>query len=229
MALTVADVLARTDALLFDPGRVRWSLAEMLGYINDAERDIASLKPDATAQPQTLLLVPGILQSLPSNTLRLLTVHRNMGADGLTPGRQIGITEEEVIQAYAPDWGKAYAATAVENYTYDERDVLHFRVYPPVHPTIPVYVEVTRMALPGELSATTDALAVGDWYFNAVVQFVMAMALAKDAEVGALSQQSQAWKALYDSSMSQMTQTQVLSSPNTAVEGGQAPKMARGG
>ena len=229
MALTVQDVIDRVSALLFDAGKVRWTEPELIRHINDAERAIAALKPDATASTAAYQLAAGVVQSLPANTIRLIDVHRNLGQDGATPGAQIFISEAETLGAYAPNWALAAASARVEAFAYDERDPLHFRVYPPVTGAEAVWVEVTRTALPGELAAATDVLAVGGWYFNNVVQYVMWLALAKDAEFSVLSNAAAAWKAQFDQELGQQTQTQLIASPNAALEGGEMPKTLRGG
>jgi hypothetical protein len=47
--LTGANVISRVQDTLQDTTSVRWSEAELLRYINDAQREIVNLRPEASA------------------------------------------------------------------------------------------------------------------------------------------------------------------------------------
>ena len=42
---TGANILARVEATLQDTANVRWTEAELLNYVNDAQREIANVQP----------------------------------------------------------------------------------------------------------------------------------------------------------------------------------------
>ena len=66
MAVTVQSVLDRVQQTLQDTGGIRWSsTAELILWVNDAQREIAILKPDATATNTTVTLAAGTKQSIP--------------------------------------------------------------------------------------------------------------------------------------------------------------------
>ena len=57
MAVTVQSVLDRDQQNLQETGGIRWSsTAELILWVNDAQREIALLKPDATAVNTTITL-----------------------------------------------------------------------------------------------------------------------------------------------------------------------------
>ena len=47
--ITGSNIATRVRHLLQDSGGIRWGDAELLLYINDAQREIAYLKPDASS------------------------------------------------------------------------------------------------------------------------------------------------------------------------------------
>ena len=81
MATTVQSVIDRVQTVLQDTTGVRWPVvAELVLWINDAQREIALLKPDASAINETITLADGTKQDIPSAGNRLLKVVRNMSA-----------------------------------------------------------------------------------------------------------------------------------------------------
>ena len=80
MSVTVQSVVDRAEFIFQDTSNIRWTTAELLFWLNDAQREIALLKPDATATNTTITLATGTKQSVPSGGNRLLKVVRNMSA-----------------------------------------------------------------------------------------------------------------------------------------------------
>ena len=82
MALTGTNLLSRVKDTLQDTSSVRWTEAELLRYINDAQREIVNFIPEASAVTTNVQLVTGTLQTLPTNGLRLIKITRNMSGTG---------------------------------------------------------------------------------------------------------------------------------------------------
>ena len=80
--LTGANIITRVQDTLQDTTSVRWSEAELLRYINDAQREIVNLRPEASADHANVQLVAGTEQTIPDVGLRLIKVVRNMSAAG---------------------------------------------------------------------------------------------------------------------------------------------------
>lgn len=229
MALLVSDVDARMSDLLFDPARARWSLDERCRWISDALKFLSTVRPEALTVTESVLLVAGVKQSLSANSVRLVSVLRNMGVNGTTPGRSIYVAEEETIRAYDPVWGVAAGSGVIENFCYDERTPLVFLVYPAVPASPAVYVELARVALPAAVTALTDALGIPDHYFPAVLDFALWRCFSKDAEFGPQSPQARAYQEQVAGFLGVSAQALLLSSPNTANEGGVPARASRGG
>ena len=57
MTVTVQSVLDKVQIVLQDTGGIRWTSSELVGWVNDAQREIALLKPDASATNATVTLI----------------------------------------------------------------------------------------------------------------------------------------------------------------------------
>ena len=152
MTVTVQSVIDRAQTVLQDTTGVRWPVvAELVLWINDAQREIALLKPDASATNATVTLATGTKQDIPNGGNRLLRVVRNMSAASSGTGkRSVRIVDREVLDAQSPDWhdptvaGDAAHTTIVKHYVYDDANPRNFYVYPGVAGS--AYLEIIYMA-----------------------------------------------------------------------------------
>ena len=137
--LTGANLLSRIQDTLQDTTSVRWPEAELLRYINDAQREIVNFRPESSATTANVQLVTGTKQTLPSGGLRLIKIVRNMdGTSGGASGkRAIRIVNVDILNTQEPNWHDASAAagdaahgTSVKHYIFDEDDPRNYYVYP---------------------------------------------------------------------------------------------------
>lgn len=150
-----AEIIGRAALELQDTNFVRWSVAEHLLALEDGQRQIVLRKPDAYSKNVNLILtVSATRQTLPSDGIMLLDIVKNMGTDGETPGKAITRTEKAIMDSQYPDWHIAAASSVVRHFMYDERDPVHFYVYPPQPATDPGYIEIIYSASPPPLIAS---------------------------------------------------------------------------
>lgn len=164
-----------------DQTQVRYTQPMLLGYLNESQRVIVSLRPDITATPESVQLTPGTRQSIPSGRMRLIEVIRNMGSNGTTPGRPITPVKRGDLDLYRLTWHTETAATVIKSYTFDERFPKIFYVTPPVHATTPVYAEIITSAAPTECTADGD-ISLDDIYETAIKDFMLWMAFSIDID-----------------------------------------------
>lgn len=106
--------------------------ANWLDWLNDAQRTVVLVRPDANALTTNLTLAAGVKQSLPTGYTRIIGVTRNMGADGSTPGKAVHLATHEDKSAVNEDWYSAANASPVRELVYDDKkDPLTFWVSPP--------------------------------------------------------------------------------------------------
>lgn len=186
------DILRRAMRTLNDPQNVRWSMEELLDWLNDGQNEVAILRPDASAVVTSFALEAlTTKQAIPAtsqiNATRLIDVIRNMGGDGATPGRPIRLVEREELDQYRPSWHTDTAATSIQNYVFDARAPRTFYVYP--RPATAITVEAalsvvpTKVTVNGVSSGITDSvIGLDDVYATALYDYVCFRALKKNTD-----------------------------------------------
>ena len=228
--ITGANLLLRIEDTLQDTTNVRWSEAELLRYINDAQREIVNLRPDASADHANVQLATGTEQAIPDVGLRLIKVVRNMSAAGgsATGKRVIRIVDREILDSQEPDWhdptvtGDAAHTTVVKHYVFDEDDPRKYYVYPGVSGN--AFVEIVFSRSPTDLANTSATLYVDDIYANAIIDFVLYRAYMKDAEFAGNQQRASSHYQLFVGSVTQGAKVQTIVSPNNDGIGMVAPQ-----
>lgn len=186
--LTAQAVITRATELLNDtgnsaasvPGNVRWSVAELLNWVSDAQRQIILMRPNANSQVTILPLVAGTRQSIPSDGWLLIKAVRNYTGLTGSPTRAIKQVQVELLDSFNPNWHADTPALQVQNYTYDILDQKAFFVYPPNNGG--GFVEINYSQMPGDLVNTTDVLDLDSIYLTPMVDYVCYRAFSKDAE-----------------------------------------------
>ena len=219
MTVTVQSVIDRTQVVLQDTTGVRWPIvSELVFWINDAQREIALIKPDASAVNTTLALVAGTKQEIPSAGNRLLNVVRNMSAASSGTGkRAVRLVDRAVLDSQTADWhdptvtGSAAHTTVVKHFIYDETNPRNFYVYPGVAGN--AYLEIIYSSNPATVTESGN-LSIPDIFANAILNYVLYMAYMKDAEFAANQQRASSHYNLFMSSLTGKSQIDVMSNPN---------------
>lgn len=233
MAVTVQSVIDRVQATLQDTTGVRWPVTgELVLWVNDAQREIAALKPDATAANTTVTLVEGTKQTIPADGNRLLNVTRNMSAaSGGTGGRAIRLVSREILDASSPSWhdplvsGDAAHGSRIKHFVYDEANPRNFYVYPGVAASADAFIEIVYSANPVTVTIS-DNLGVPDIYSVAVMNYVLYMAYMKDAEHAANSQRAVSHYQLFTTAVASKGAVDSSTSPNLKITPATAPAAA---
>lgn len=222
MAVTVQSVIDRVQTVLQDTTGIRWKVTdELVLWINDAQREIALLKPDATATNETVTLATGTKQTIPTAGNRLLKVVRNMSAaSGGTGKRSIRIVSNEMLDSQTPDWhdpavtGDAKHTNIVKHYVYEEQNPRNYYVYPGVAGN--AYVEIVYSANPSTVTLSGN-LSIPDIFANAVMNYVLYMAYMKEAEYVGNSQRAANHYQLFVVSVTGKAQIDTATTPNTQI------------
>lgn len=224
----VKDVLYRVSSQLHDisPQFTRWTQRELVSWLNDGQKAIAKYMPSSCSRVDTIKLTAGTRQSIetllaanlktgdgttPTQVLGnyLQSVIRNMGADGLTPGNAVRIADREVLDVNTPNWHTT-TASSVSQYVFDPRTPKAFYVSPGVPGGVNVWVEISYLASPVEISLAgsygmdgvdTTKISVDDRYVDDLVNYILARAYMKDAEFANNANQAAAATQLFTSSI----------------------------
>jgi hypothetical protein len=230
MSVTVQSVIDRAQTVLQDTTGVRWPVVgELVLWINDAQREIALLKPDASATNETIALVDGTKQDIPTGGNRLLKVIRNMSAVSNGTGkRSVRLVDIEVLNGQTPDWhdpsvsGDAAHTNIVKHYVYEEQNPRNFYVYPGVSGN--AYLEIVYSSNPTAVSQSGN-LAIPDIFANAVLNYVLYMAYMKDAEYAGNQQRASSHFQLFTASVTGKGQIDAVNNPNIERRSAQQPQM----
>ena len=227
MTVTVQSVIDRVQAILQDTTGIRWPVTtELVLFINDAQREIALLKPDASAVNETVTLATGTKQSIPAAGNRLLRVVRNMSAaSGGTGARSIRLVSRDILDSQTPSWhdptitGAAAHTNVVKHYVYDEQNPRNYYVYPGVSGN--AYLEIVYSANPAAVTQSGN-LSIPDIFANAVTDYTLFRAYTKDAEYAANNQRAAPPYNLFINSVTGKGQIDAITNPNGGLAG-QAP------
>lgn len=171
MATAVSSVISRVQALIQDATGVRWPEAELVDWINDAQREVVMLHPPAGAVTITHTLDDtDTKQSIPADGIQFLRAVRNVG------GNAIRHVSRDILDAQVPNW-HTESGTAVLHSIHDPVDPTVFYVYPKVTGSI----DITVSKVPAVVT-NVDNLALPDIYVNSIVDYVLYRAYSKDAE-----------------------------------------------
>jgi len=194
---------------------------EWAEYLNSAQRQVALVRPDASFSIESILLVSGTKQSLPSNGLRLLDIVRNMGVDGLIPGRPVTATDQATMDLYDRNWHTKTGQTSIKAYMLDERSPKEFYVTPPVVVGTAVYVEAKMSVLPTEIAdPDIDAIGLDDIYEGPIRHWMLHRAYSKETDSPGSQQQARIHWNWFFQSLGIKTQTDKMYTPSVEVKSG---------
>lgn len=178
--ITAQVIVDAAEKTLLDETNVRWGEAELLGYLNDGQRHIVMLKPDAYAKHATVAMtVSETLNSIPSDGIRLIRPVRNMGTNGTTRGRVITWADMDELDNTNPNWHLATAAAEVLHFLQDPSDPKKFFVFPPQPGSNPGYAEFIYSAAPPDV-AIGSTISLDDIYKDPIYFYIMSRAHSKE-------------------------------------------------
>jgi hypothetical protein len=189
-AIFASALITRARGILQDTDTATdytWSDVDLLSYLNDGQRNIVLLKPDAYVKNASVVLVAGTKQTV-TDEIGLIKLTRNMGTNGTTAGKPISFVLMEqfnyITSAFHTDTAKA----SVEVYTYDKDDPSHFYVYPKQPTSGFGYVEEIYVGLPADVATTANVITLNDIYQTALVNYILYRAYSRETDPGSIQQ-----------------------------------------
>lgn len=211
--ITVRAILSKAQIILQDATGVRWPDEELLGWLNDGQREIVVLKPNAFVINESFRLSPGTKQSLPAKGVQLIDIVRNMGVSGNTPGKPIRIVDQKIMDAQLPGWHQQTPDAEAKHFMYSILDPKHFYVYP-AQPTVNQnYVEIVYGGIPDDVSIS-GVITLDDIYQNALIDYILYRAFSKESEVADQTRAATHQKN-YFASLTGKLKSEVGASPRT--------------
>jgi len=180
MAVAVNSIVDKVESLLQDTTNARWPVLELVGWLNEAQKETVREKPEAYTTTTAVQLTAGTKQSIPAGGILLIDVIRNMGTDGTTAGNAIRIADRRLLDTHVPDWHHTKNSTQyVDNYVFDERNPKIYFVSPPSDGNN--YVEICYSTIPATVAAGQNII-LDDIYESVIIDYMLYRAYSKDAD-----------------------------------------------
>lgn len=183
--ITAQSIVDKAGVVLQDTTNTRWPESELLGWLNDGQREVVLMKPDAYPQTEDVTLVEGTKQSIPAAGLQLIDVVRNNG----TSKRAVRYIDRSILDEQLPSWHSSTADAEVQHFTFDERNPKQFYVYPPQPSSGFGTLEIVYSKAPTNI-LITDTITIDDVYANALLDYILYRAYSKDADYTANAQRA---------------------------------------
>lgn len=209
--LPVSAIIERAGTLLLDEKHTRWTVAELISWINECMGAIMNRRPQAFARTETLQLQAGTRQIVPEGSALLLDVVRNIAVDGVTAGRSVRRVDRQLLDDIDPDWHSGTPKPVIKHYTFEDRAPTTFYVYPPA--IAGSRVEILHAAMPDEVLTEADSLQIGIEYAEAVVNYVCYRCNIKDSQE-ANPTVAVAFYQAFEAALGMKSQSSTAASPN---------------
>ena len=208
MTIAVNNLIDRARLLLQDANKVRWPDSELLGWLNDGQREVVIYKPSANTTTGTHECVAGTRQTLPAAALQLIDIPRNTATGG--EGRAVRMVERTVLDAEMPRWHVAPKSIDIINYCYDIRTPNTFYVYPPA--TTTARLEIIYSVAPSDASLGGN-INIPDVYANVLIDYMLYRAFAKDSDFAGSAELSASYYNRAMQALGVKTGTEVTNGP----------------
>jgi hypothetical protein len=220
----VVDLIVRAKTLLQDEDSVRWTVAELQYWLNDAYKETIGLRPDANTQTAEYTCVAGPRQVLTGsfpNAIRLVEVVRNLATT--SNKYSVRLTDRRSLDTQRRSWYSDTPSASVELYMFDPRTPKEFLVYPPASTAARLEVIYSVLPLEHALSdtelsnpETAETIRVDDIFATALFDYMMYRAYSKDAEQTAMLQRAVAHYQAFQSALGTKQQVDAASQPGVA-------------
>jgi hypothetical protein len=220
----VVDLIVRAQTLLQDEDSVRWTVAELQYWLNDAYKETIGLRPDVNTQTSEYTCVAGPRQALTGsfpNAIRLVEVVRNLATT--SNKTSVRLTDRKSLDTQRRSWYADTPSASVEMYMFDPRTPKQFLVYPPA--TTAARLEVIYSVLPAEHTlsdaqllnpATAETIRIDDIFATALFDYMLYRAFSKDAEQTAMMQRAVAHYQAFQNALGIKQQVDAASQPGVA-------------
>ena len=211
MTIAAQSIIRRATDLLQDQTSVRWPANELVRWLNDAQRAIIKVRPDAMNTTTAMTLAAGSRQDLDNASLtpppaKLIEITRNMAASS-TKGA-VRLVPRQILDAQTPGWHNLTGSVNILHYMFDPRDPKTFYVYPPA--TTLAQLEVMYSAYPTDITepadgsqytAVTGNLSLPDIYADDVLNLILYRAYSKDSEYAGNAERAAGYLSVVTSSL----------------------------
>jgi len=208
VATTAKQVIDSAVEVLHDDAGVRWPRADLLGYLNDGQREILLYRPDASTALVDHPLVAGYLQSAPNSFIRTMDVKGN------TSGQACKLAKRDSLDDQRKNWRMDTPSTVIKVWCYDERDPKRFEVWPPA--AVGASLKMLGTVTPADVANEDATISLDDMYKGPLVSYIIHRAYLRDAEDAAMDTLSKGMYSLMVQQLTGRTQGELSARPEKA-------------
>ena len=177
MTVPVQTILDNAAKVLSDISYDRYTVDDLLAWLNEGIQRTVALKPDSTATTSAMTPVTGTRQTIPANGNQLIKVTHNVVAGN--PDQALNLVDIDTLNAFRPSWHIDPPADLANEYCQIENDPKSFYVYPPS--TAVNDLEIVYSTLPAEVGQGDD-IPLDDVFAPALTDYVVARSLATETD-----------------------------------------------
>jgi len=217
---TVNSLVQKAQTILQDTTEIRWPQDELVGWLNDAYKEIVNIRPDANSEAGTHSCTAGTRQNLRdsfASALRVLDVVKNVSS-----GKVVDHIDRRVLDDQRRSWHAETESADIEHWMFDPRIPYSFLVYPPA--SVSASLEVIYSSVPTDHDVDTDysgnaeTIKLVDSYANAILDYMLYRAYSKDADYAANAQRATAHYQAMQAALGAKTQSDTAANPRDAGE-----------
>ena len=121
---------------------IHTELQDWIDFYHQAQRQLVKTRPDSNYKHTSWQLTANMARhDAPAEAIAMIEITRNMGVDGLTPGKPIIEVPRDDIESMISAWFSETGSTEIELFSLDSKMPRTIWTYPRVHATTAVYVE----------------------------------------------------------------------------------------
>jgi hypothetical protein len=208
MALTVGNIITNRVRVLLrdiDEGGIQWRDSELIDWFNEGCSETARIRPEAHSKTETLPMVAGALQSIPTGGTKLLEAVCNMPNDA--EGRVVLRVDRSKLDAENRNWMADPKTDTVYRYCPSVTDPRTFYVYPPSDGTAEAKLRIVYGTPPaalangtaGEIAASLAAsFPLPTQYAAPVANYILYRAFSKLTESAEMQNKAANYLAIFE-------------------------------
>lgn len=209
MTFSAQSLLLDASNTLQDPARIRWTAPELVGYLNAGIKALITARPDTSTLKVAFVPEAGARQTLPAEAVAFIDILGN------TSGTQRAITKVDMalLSAFNRDWQSGRQYAVARHFTFDQRDPRTFYLEPPSNGS--GSIDLLYSVFPADLTNVSDTVQLDDQWSNALLNYVLGRAYAKDAEYGSNAQVASAYMGAFANEIGAQLQSSTTVAPQT--------------
>lgn len=209
MTFPAQPLLLAASTVLQDPDRIRWTEPELVDYLNAGIKALITARPDTSSKKAPFTPEKGARQTIPVEAVAFIDIIGN------TSGTQRAITKVDMalLNAFSRDWQSGRQYPVARHFMFDPRDPRTFYLEPPSNGA--GRIDLLYSVFPADLSDGTGDVQLSTQWANALLNYVLGRAYAKDAEYGGNATAAAAYMGAFANEIGAQLQSSTAVAPQS--------------